>query len=394
MNKKGLCHGCGACYVICPNNAITMGNKGKNNFPYLNKNCTDCGLCNKVCSGRYNDVTKSYFFTVLDSGKHIYIAYSTNESVRNIGSSGGFITQYLLELFENKIIEGAIVAKSDGSLAGTKAAIALTKEQIIAASGSKYYPVSSCSALKEIVQNKKYAFVGKGCDLSSLNMLQKEIPMLKEAICIKIGLMCHHTPYAFASKKLFEAYGMNYSSECKILYRDHGWPGKTVLSKQGDKKVIDYKKMWGQYLGKFSNTPYRCVICTDSFAEDADIVIGDPWGLNPELENQQNGLSLVLAYTNRGIAEIEKLKNNQHFNIKNADKKMLLSSQFNLIKKQEAAYYKLFFLNLFYVDTSFGHIKFIDNLKVFCKLIKARGFNIRFMFGALKFALCKRVKLR
>lgn len=224
MDKNSLCHGCGACYVVCPNNAIVMANKGKNNFPCLDGNCTNCGLCNKVCSGQYNndDITKSHFFAALDLGKHIYIAYSTNENIRNVSSSGGFITQYLLELFENKIIDGAIVGKSDGSLAGTKAAIALTKEQIIAASGSKYYPVSSCSVLKEIERDKKYAFVGKGCDLSSLNLLQKEMPKLKEAIYIKIGLMCHHTPYASASKELFKAYGMNYSSKCKIVYRGQG----------------------------------------------------------------------------------------------------------------------------------------------------------------------------
>jgi len=389
VNEFDLCHGCGACSAVCPCNAITMVNSGKNNFPSINENCTNCSLCNNVCSGQNItiDIDNSPFFKIIESNEGTYLAHSNNINVRETGASGGFITQYLLDLLETGKINGAVVATSDGTLKGTKAIIAESKDEIIKSASSKYYPISNCEVLKFINPNKKYAFVGKGCDIASLNMIQKNIKKFEKCIYIKIGIMCAHTPYANASADMLRKYGFNLPNEAMIVYRDKGWPGQTLMKNKTKSVSLDYIESWCKNLAKPEYTPYRCHFCIDSFAEGADIVVGDPWIFNLGLENKSEGLSLVLAYTQKGKEEIEQLFSSKNINVQKSVSQIVLDSQTNLIHKYKRAYLLLFFGK---------HLNILKHA-----LIKVSSFNIlKFMIkqntkpktllGVIKFLLMPR----
>jgi coenzyme F420 hydrogenase subunit beta len=346
VNDSDLCHGCGGCDAVCPHDSITMVNSEENNFPLIDMSCTNCGLCEKACSGYQTTIDTS----ILESN-NIYIAYSKNDAIRNKSSSGGFITQYLLDLLENKKIDGAIVTLSDGTMKGTIASIVTTKDEIIASMGSKYYPSSNCSVLKEIDYSKKYAFVGKGCDLETLTLIKDVNKKIYNSIFIKIGLMCHHTPHAIESKKLIEKYGFKVSEKTKLTYRNEGWPGQTIIKNTKKEEKIDYKISWGENLGK--NIPFRCQICTQSFAQNADIVVGDAWSENSNLDNMNDGLSLIISNSQLGIQEIEYMKVFGNIYVEDSSQEVLNQSQKYLIHK---------------LDTGINKIKFISFLNKKIKL--------------------------
>jgi coenzyme F420 hydrogenase subunit beta len=334
VNDANLCHGCGACDAVCPHGSITMVNSGKNKFPLIDMSCTDCTLCEQACSGYQTTIDTS----ILESD-YIYIAYSKIEDIRHKSSSGGFITQYLLDLLEAKKIDGAIVTISDGTMQGTKAVIVTTRDEIIGSMGSKYYPSSNCSVLKNMDYSKKYAFVGKGCDLESLMLIKSVNKKIYNSIYVKIGLMCHHTPYSEETKKLIEKYGFKVSNKTKLTYRGDGWPGQTIIQNNKKEEKIDYKISWGENLAQ--NIPFRCQICTQSFAQNADITVGDAWSENKKLDNQNNGLSLVIANTELGIRELKDLQLNGNVYIEKSTKAVLLDSQENLLKKLDMSINKL-----------------------------------------------------
>ena len=77
VHDNNLCHGCGACAVACPFGAIDIVNNGKNNFPLINANCTDCNKCNEVCSGQTISIDKSMIF----DSKESYIAHANNKEI-------------------------------------------------------------------------------------------------------------------------------------------------------------------------------------------------------------------------------------------------------------------------------------------------------------------------
>ena len=387
---KGLCFGCGACYVACPQEAIKIVNQGRNNSPVIDDNCTSCGICTKVCSGQHSESNESHshFLKALRYGKDIYLAFSRKENIRRKGTSGGFVTQYLIDLLRKQVIDGAIVSTSDGTLESTKAIVARTEAEIVNSIGSKYYPVSNCAALKNIKPNEKYAFVGKGCDLSSLKLLQETMAEYHGAIYVKIGIFCHHTPHANASRQLLKSYG--FGPRDIIVYRGRGWPGQTVLRGDNKETIIDYQESWGQCLGKVEHIPYRCAICTHSFAQCADIAVGDAWALNPDMDNKQEGFSLVLAYTEKGKNEIQRLKKSGTIDVKAADRDLLRSSQHNLIRKDEIANYRLFVLRLLNKTSPLNHIGYLSSLTSFCRFLITRGFSPSKLLSAVKFAIQNR----
>ena len=51
VENKTNCTGCGACYNVCPVNAITMQGDTYGFYkPVIDKSkCTNCGLCEKIC---------------------------------------------------------------------------------------------------------------------------------------------------------------------------------------------------------------------------------------------------------------------------------------------------------------------------------------------------------
>lgn len=336
VNESSLCHGCGACDAVCPHDSISMVNSGKNNFPLIDMSCTDCGLCNKVCSGHQTTIDTSIF-----ESKNVYFVYSTNEEIRNKSSSGGFITQYLLDLLDLNKIDGAIVTVSDGTMIGTKATIVHTREEIINSIGSKYYPSSNCSVLKNIDTTKKYAFVGKGCDIESLELMKDISSKIYSAIYVKIGLMCHHTPNSNETKKLLENYGFKVNSKTTIQYRNEGWPGQTIIQNTKKKETIDYKISWGTHLGK--EIPFRCQICTQSFAQNADIIVGDAWSKNLNLDNKKNGYSLIIIKDDF----LKKTFNSYNYNLclEKTEKAEISLSQKGLSKKLSMGIIKSIFLS-------------------------------------------------
>ncbi len=395
VHEAGLCHGCGACAAVCPVNAIQMVNHGSNNFPAINDNCTECGLCNTVCSGQFVDgkLSRSLAREAISSDEHVYLAHSNEQSVRDLGTSGGFITQYLIELLRRKVIDGAIVATSDGTISGIRSSIARTADDVLAAAGSKYYPVSSCSALRGLRDGERYAFVGKGCDVSSLRLIEEAVERFNRLIYVRIGLFCYHTPSSNASKQLLERHGF-ISGASTLIYRDHGWPGQTVLS-DGEKRVcLEYKDSWGEHFSGMEKAPYRCAICRDGFAEQADIAVGDAWATNPTMENRLGGDSLVVAYTAKGRDEIERLRRCVSVSVERVSGTFLAASQPSLFVKQEAAIYRLLVLRLLRRITPLDRLGYWQSVSELCRFASVRGLSLRRLAGALRFAISGRRRIR
>jgi coenzyme F420-reducing hydrogenase beta subunit len=84
----------------------------------------------------------------------------------------------------------------------------------------------------------------------------------------------------------------------RVDYRGGGWPGR--FRARGETEVLaetEYRKAWDFLAGGMP--ALRCFVCGDGMAAEADLSVGDPWGL-PEKERTREGRTYVIARTEIG----------------------------------------------------------------------------------------------
>ena len=150
---------------------------------------------------------------------------------------------------------------------------------------------------------KKYAFIGKPCDVTALKNYMQENKQLREQIIVTLSFFCAGLPSNLANEKLIDALIKKKSNQCKELnYRGNGWPGAaSATDMDGNTGQIDYETSWGKILGR--DVKYCCRFCTDGIGERADISCGDAWYLQenktPDFAERE-GRNVVFARTKLG----------------------------------------------------------------------------------------------
>lgn len=310
IRNNSLCTGCGTCAGVCPTEAITIHLSEGVYVPEIEEEkCIRCGLCAESCPGYSVDFDglNSKIFRKQPEDRSLgnylgcYIGHSNDIGTRYNSASGGIASQLLISALERGIIDGALVVrmKSDRPLE-TEAFIARTREEILHASKSKYCPVASNEALKQILnENGKFAVVGLPCHIHGIRKAEEICKILKERIVLRIGLMCSHTVNYVGTEFILEKLGIDKTCVKAISYRGNGWPGgMTVTLKDGSNSFIPLFGTWGSYWSIFSSyffTPIRCIMCPDHTAELSDISLGDAW--LPELSYDKIGRSIIVTRT-------------------------------------------------------------------------------------------------
>lgn len=310
IRDGNLCTQCGTCAGVCPTEAIKIRLSEGVYVPEIEEEkCIGCGLCTKSCPGYSVDFEhlnlrifrKQPEDKSLGNYTRCYIGYSNDIDIRFNSASGGIASQLLISALEKGIIDGALVVrmKSDRPLE-TEAFIARTKEEILHASKSKYCPVATNGALKQILkENGKFAVVGLPCHIHGIRKAEDVCKVLKDRIVLRIGIMCSHTVNFLGTEFILEKLGIDKRQVKGLNYRGNGWPGgMTVTLKNGYVLRIPLFGNWNSYWVVFSSyffTPIRCLTCPDHTAELSDISLGDAW--LPELKYDKIGRSIIVTRT-------------------------------------------------------------------------------------------------
>jgi len=357
--ENGLCTGCGTCLGVCPNDAIRMKKDEKQGIylPEIDyQKCINCGLCSKSCPGYkvdFKELSLKIFGETPSSdikgillGNYLkcYVGYSTNHRVRYNSASGGLITQLLIFMLDEGIIDGALVTRmKKESPLKPEPFIARTREEIISASGSKYCPVPANTAVKYILRHEgKYAVVGLPCHIHGLRKAEQAIKKLRDRIVLHMGIFCSHTDTSLETEYLLHRFGVKSSEVSKIAYRGKGWPGMlTIKSKTGSEVNVPFHE-WIRAHAYCMFAPNRCLLCCDHSAELSDISFADAW--LPEFQNDEIGTSLIISRTKIGEEILQKALANEKIKVREIDCMKLAESQKMMrFKKNSLAVRLLFF---------------------------------------------------
>lgn len=307
----------------------------KNN-EYITTYCTGCGLCHSVLGKKLTTDERGFPYAVIDDNEDCtfyegvcpvfyyrqnnmnniwgkvdwaVIGYSANNMIRYRAASGGALTALCLYLLEQKLVDGVCHTMPDEKdCTKNVSCVSKSEDEIIRRCGSRYsISVPLMDILQETQDGKRYAFVGKPCDVMALRRYIDLHAEMKERFPYLLSFFCAGEPSVKAQERLLSQMGSSREDCKKLVYRGNGWPGYTTVTKQdGTSAKLEYKIVWGKYLGR--DLRNYCRFCMDGTGDAADIVCADFWYLDENEKpdfSEHDGRNIIFSRSPKGTQIVQ-----------------------------------------------------------------------------------------
>lgn len=297
---KDLCTGCGGCASICAHQAIQM-KPDRDGFyiPYIDDDrCIKCGACVKICPAfceHKNAFETSTCFAIWDN----------DQNKRREASSGGAFGQFAEWVINNGgVVFGAAFSENYRYLScKCSDEVPLSKLK-----KSKYFESNMNVAIKnikeELEKDRWVLFCGTPCQAMGV---RAAISNKFEKLII-IDFLCHGVPSQMAYNKYIDDIEKKYDSVVKkVSFRSKKYGWKTYcmyIEFETGKRYLKLSMFDPFYKLFFSNLSLRgsCYNCTRVRQSEADITIGDFWGIInlKNFKDTDEGVSLVFIHNEKG----------------------------------------------------------------------------------------------
>ena len=309
MDKVSVqeCAICGACINACPVDAISLDKVHLDfRYPQIKEDiCIHCNRCEKACPILGNKGKPENGYPVA------FAAKSENDPMRMRSSSGGIF----YELSDRMLRDGGYVcgAVFDDKF-HVKHILSNAKEDILRMMGSKYAQsdVGRCyREIKDVLEKGcKVLFSGCPCQVAGLRtFLGKEYPNL-----LLVELICHGIPSDHMLQTYIHMQEKKYGAKLKRMeFRNkaNGWHSSSVIMGFENQRVYSKPITGDAYMSGFLGSVTLKDSCYDchfrNFAAGSDIILGDFWGAEVELSEDDNkGISAILVISGKGMDIIDR----------------------------------------------------------------------------------------
>ncbi|MES2349830.1 MAG: Coenzyme F420 hydrogenase/dehydrogenase, beta subunit C-terminal domain [Pseudomonadota bacterium] len=304
---SGLCTGCGACQAMFPAKVTVLLNAEGYLRPQASQPLDPAELrqFSQICpgAGLEHHALEAPYDALWGPLMTIRTGYSLDETIRYEGSSGGVLSALLVYLLESKKVDFVAHVKADpADPIGNAMSISRNRQEVLEGAGSRYAPSAPLAAIEALLsEGKRFAFVGKPCDVAGLRQYLRVHPQAAAQIPYMLSFMCAGIPSRKGTIAILKKLEVEPEEVASFTFRGNGWPGmSTAITHQGRRSEMDYATSWGTILNR--HLQFRCKICPDGIGEFADVVGADAWyGKDgyPDFA-ERAGRSLVLSRTRAG----------------------------------------------------------------------------------------------
>ncbi|CAN5753837.1 hypothetical protein BH23ACT1_BH23ACT1_08350 [soil metagenome] len=285
---SGLCTGCSGCVVACPFDVLGYNEAdgvykpfhleeegGLGGCGHGERGCTSC---TRACPRfrTWETEIDTHLFDrprrveeVDGISKDIILARASDDYVHKLGQDGGLVSALLIWCLDHGYIDAALVSYLDGDGTSWKAVpgVARTREEVLAAAGSRYTYSATPMAYDEAVAGgaEKLALVGMSCHSSVPPVMTvRKAGKPARRFALHIGLLCSKTFDDAIFPELFEAkYGLRKQDMVKMNIKGVF----QIWMRNGDYHEVPLKECHAW-------TREGCKTCPDFAAEHADISTG------------------------------------------------------------------------------------------------------------------------
>jgi len=321
VHKKGICQQCGGCVSFCNSMEYdVIGYKEPNSPPeFINKeNCLKCGICYHICPQTHvldNDLDRT--FNVLDFSSmplgnicDLYSCQAVDHDFLRHGTDGGVVNALLNFMFQENLIDGAIVAKTRAPFS-REPFFAKSKEDLLSASGLKlgvsqqldevqrYHSYSSSLPKISSTKFKKLAVVGTPCQIYTIRCMQNLGIIPSQNIEFCLGLFCYEN-FEFDQSKVeqFEReFNIKFENIEKIKIKKD-----LIIQLKADKTRESLIHIPFEDLKDYMRP--ACNACRDFTNVYADVSfggLGSPENFTTVITRTKKGCKLIAEALKRGI---------------------------------------------------------------------------------------------
>jgi coenzyme F420 hydrogenase subunit beta len=285
---SGLCTGCAGCVVACPYDVLGYDDQkgvykpfhlepegGPGGCQHGDRGCTSCTRACPRFRAWEPEIDEHLFGRTRSReevdgiSKDIILAKASDETIAKAGQDGGLVSAILIWALDHGYIDAALVSYLEGDGTSWKAVpgVARTREEVLAAAGSRYTYSANTMAYAEAVAGgaEKLALVGMSCQSSVPPVMTvRKAGKPARRFALNIGLLCSKT----FDDAIFE----------DLLDAKYGLKREEIL-KMNIKGVL---QVWMRD-GSYHEVPLKechawtregCKLCPDFSAEHADISTG------------------------------------------------------------------------------------------------------------------------
>ena len=310
MNKilKEFCCGCKLCLGFA-NVELIEDEKG-----FVHPEGENDGCLKKVCPCFGAQIPQMDSSMIWGRYLKAYLGWSSDDAVRFESSSGGVLTEVACFLLRTQRVDYIIQTCADPTdPTKTVTQLSSTEDEVKQCSGSRYSISHPLSVLSRLDLSKKYALIGKPCDITAFRNYSRINPDIKNSIIYTLSFFCAGLPSKQAQEKLLKELGVSNRDLVSLQYRGKGWPGYAIgKDRRGVEYSIDYNSSWSKILGR--DTMKFCRFCLDGIGELADISCGDAWYLDQEKMpdfREKPGRNIVFARTQVGLDILQGMAEDQ-----------------------------------------------------------------------------------
>lgn len=293
------CCGCGACFNVCPKNAISFREDAEGfAYPSVDEGkCIDCSLCVKVCPVLSPDVERLPL--------KVYAAKNRDLQERIQSSSGGMF----LPLAREVLRQGGQVFGVEFSedFCSARHACASDADGVKRFSGSKYIQSDTgrtYSMTKMFLENGvPVLYSGTPCQIAGLRkFLRKDYENL-----YTVDLVCHGVPSPGIWRRYMDETAPEGTASVNFRDKVTGWKRFSLVMKDSSGKVLfSQREDENVFMDGFLKNLYlrpSCYLCPARKGRSgSDLTIADYWHLKKTLPDfdDNTGVGLVLVNTAKG----------------------------------------------------------------------------------------------
>ncbi|MGI9032132.1 MAG: Coenzyme F420 hydrogenase/dehydrogenase, beta subunit C-terminal domain [Acidimicrobiales bacterium] len=285
---SGLCTGCAGCVVACPHDVLGYDDGEGHYKPFhleaeggpggCGHGERGCTSCTRACPRfrTWEPEIDTHLFgrarrtdEVDGISKDIILARAVDPEILARGQDGGLVSAILLWALDHGYIDAALVSylEGDGTTWKAKPGVARTRDEILAAAGSRYTYSANTMAYAEAVAGgaEKLALVGMSCQSSVPPVMTvRKAGKPARRITLNIGLLCSKTFDDTIFTELFETkYGLRRQEMVKMNIKG----AVQIWMRDGSYQEVPLKECHAW-------TREGCKACPDFAAEHADISTG------------------------------------------------------------------------------------------------------------------------